>query len=222
MLEVFSVTEKAQKMLPYDFAGRFTTSPRRVAMYLPDLLQHVLDVLPCDVRLFFSEDGDIENKFSSTSLNKGVITLTEKKVETSLVASTVIEDTEFDLDCEESLLDIPLDENLSQIEVAIVPSSNTVSRKRLRTATQNILKNVNLSKLRSYRDAASDNVYETQTMLYSAHRVENDRLGVEFETPIAVRESTSTLTGAPEIEPYDTLPQPREGMINNENYYSVS
>ena len=213
VLEVFSVTEKVQKMLSYDCAGHFTTSPQRIAMYLPDLLQHVRDVLPCNVRLFFGEDRDHGDKFSSTSLNKGVISLTEKKVETSLVASTVIEDTEFDLDHDEGLLDIPLDENLSQIEVAIVPSSNTVSRKRLRTATKNILKNVNLSKLRSYRDAASDNVYETQTMLYSAHRAGSDRLGVQFETPVALgRESTST-TGALDIEHYDILPHRSEGKI---------
>ena len=176
------------------------------------MLQYVPDALPCNVLLFFGENGDQGNKFSSTSLSKGVISLTEKKVEASLVTSTVIEDGEVDVQSDDSLLDIPLDENLSQIEVAIVPSSNTFTRKRLRTATQDILKNVNLSKLRSYRDATSDNVYETQTMLYSAHREDNDRLGVEFATPVAVnRESTSTLQETSDIEPYDILPLTQEG-----------
>lgn len=174
-----------------------------MALHLPELLEYVPDVLPCKVLLYFDTNGN--SNFSSTSLSNGVIFLTERKVETSLVASTILDDAEFDLDSEDCLLDIPLDENLSQIEVAIVASSNTYARKRLRTATQNILKNFDLSKLRSYRDAASDNIYATQAMLYST---QNDRFGVEFEASIGLnRESSSTQnTSAPDLEVYDTIP----------------
>lgn len=184
-------------------------------MQLPDLIEHVPDVLPCQVSLFFNEEHMSEkSSFSSTSLSNGVVTLVNRKVETSLVASSVFEDAEIDLDNDDSLLDIPLDENLSQIEVAIMKSVDTYSRKRLRTATQNILKNVNLSKLRSYRDATSDNVYEAQTLLYSAHNVENERLGVEFEAPLGInQESTSSLQSATvEPEAYDTIPQRNKGI----------
>ena len=205
-----------QKVLSHDCIGHFTTSPRQVTMHLPDLINHIPDVLPCRVFLFFNEDHTNEKlSFSSTSLSNGVITLTKQKVETSLVASSVFEDAELDLNSEDCLLDIPLDENLSQIEVAIVRSSDIYSRRRLRTATQNILKNVNLSKLRSYRDAASDNVYDTQTMLYSTHNVENERLGVEFEAPIGLNhESTSSQHVAVEPEAYDTLPQRNKGKFS--------
>lgn len=206
MLEVFSVSKKIQKVLYPDCTGHFTTSPRQVAMHLSELLEHIPDVLPCRVLLFFNDDcTNGKSNFSSTSLSNGVILLTERKVESSLVASAVLDDAEFDRDDDERLIDIPLDENLSQIEVSIVATSNTYARKRLRTATQNILKNVDLSKLRSYRDAASDNIYATQTMLFST---QNDRLGVEFETPVgASRESSSTLgTSASETDVYDTIP----------------
>ena len=207
MLEVFSVTKKVKKVLSSDCSGRFTTSPRQIALHLPDLLEHVPDVLPCEVLLYFNDHcTNGKSNFSSTSLSNGVILLTEKKVETSLVVSTVVDDDDFDLDSEDCLLDIPLDENLSQIEVAIVASSSTYARKRLQTATQDILKNVDLSKLRSYRDAASD-IYATQAMLYST---QNDRLGVEFETPVGLnRESSSTEStyiSAPKLKVYDTIP----------------
>ena len=188
-------------------------------MQLPDLIEHVPDVLPCRVFLFFNEDRTSEkSSFLSTSLSNGVVTLTKRIVETSLVASSVLEDAdhEMDLNSDDSLLDIPLDENLSQIEVAIVKSADIYSRKRLRTATQNILKNVNLSKLRSYRDAASDNVYEAQTMLYSAHNVENERLGVEFEAPLGInQESTSSQSVSVEPEAYDTVPRNKGRSVSN-------
>lgn len=204
-----------QKVLSHDCSGHFTTSPRQVAMQLPDLIEHVPDVLPCQVFLFFDEDHTSEkSSFSSTSLSSGVVTLVKRKVETSIVASSVFEDAEIDFNSDDTLLDIPLDENLSQIEVTIIKSADIYSRKRLRTATQNILKNVNLSKLRSYRDAASDNVYEAQTMLYSAHNVENERLGVEFEAPLGLnQESTSSQSVTGEPETYDTLPQTNKGKL---------
>ena len=182
-------------------------------MQLPDLIEHVPDVLPCQVFLFFNEDCTSDKScFSSTSLSNGVVTLVMRKVETSLVASSVFEE-EIDLNSDDSLLDIPLDDNLSQIEVAIVKSADIFSRKRLRTATQNILKNVNLSKLRSYRDAASDNVYEAQTMLYSARNVKNELLGVKFEAPPGInQESTSSLQSVTvEPEAYDTILRTNKG-----------
>lgn len=203
-----------QKVLPYECPGHFSTSPRQVTMQLPDLIEHVPDVLPCQVFLFFDEDCTSDkSSFSSTSLSNGVVTLVMRKVETSLVASSVFEDDKIDLNSDDSLLDIPLDDNLSQIEVAIVKSADIFSRKRLRTATQNILKNVNLSKLRSYRDAASDNVYEAQTMLYSARNVENELLGVKFEAPPGInQESTSSLQSVTvEPEAYDTIPRGNKG-----------
>ena len=200
-------------MLPYDCPGHFSTSPRQVTMQLPDLIEHVPDVLPCQVFLFFDKDCmSDKSSFSSTSLSNGVVTLVMRKVETSLVASSVFED-EIDLNSDDSLLDIPLDDNLSQIEVAIVKSADIFSRKRLRTATQNILKNVNLSKLRSYRDASSGNVYEAQTMLYSARNVENELLGVKFEAPPGInQESTSSLQSVTvEPEAYDTILRTNKG-----------
>ena len=200
-------------MLPYDCPGHFSTSPRQVTMQLPDLIEHVPDVLPCQVFLFFDEDCmSDKSSFSSTSLSNGVVTLVMRKVETSLVASSVFED-EIDLNSDDSLLDIPLDDNLSQIEVAIVKSADIFSRKRLRTATQNILKNVNLSKLRSYRDASSGNVYEAQTMLYSARNVENELLGIKFEAPPGInQESTSSLQSVTvEPEAYDTILRTNKG-----------
>ena len=202
-----------QKVLPYDCPGHFSTSPRQVAMQLPDLIEHVPDVLPCQVFLFFDEDCTSDkSSFSSTSLSNGVVTLVMRKVETSLVASSVFED-EIDLNSDDSLLDIPLDDNLSQIEVAIVKSADIFSRKRLRTATQNILKNVNLSKLRSYRDAASDNVYEAQTMLYSARNVENELLGVKFEAPPGINQESTSSSQSVIVEPeaYDTVPRTNKG-----------
>lgn len=209
-------------MLSNDCSGCFTTSPHQVAMHLPEFLEHIPNVLPCEVLLFFNDDlttsasgSNGNSNFASTSLSNGVIKLTEKMVETSLVASAVFEDADLDLDSDDCLLDIPLDENLSQIEVAVIKSSNTYVRKRLQTATKNILKNVNLSKLKSYRDASSDNVYVTQAMLYSTHQAGNERLGVEFETPPGLnQESTSSQSMVAEFEAYDTLPQKYDGNVS--------
>lgn len=215
MLEVFSVTQKVQKVLSQDCSGHFATSPHRVAMDLPDLLDHVPDILPCRVLLFFDDNrANDKSIFLSTPLSNGVVTLTKRNQETSLVASTVFEDAELDVDNSDYLLDIPLDENLSQIEVSIIKSSDVYSRRRLRTATQNILKNVNLSKLRSYRDAESDNIYVTQTMLYSTHKVENERRGVQFEAPLGLNQESASSQSS-EYEAYDFIPQRSEGKLSS-------
>ena len=180
-LEVYSLSTGGKKQLPLECLGKFSTDPSLIRMCPSDMLDHVSSLFPSQAMMFTSEDFTRSVQELSTSLFSNHVTLTETKTETSLVASTV--DTSIPLEQAENLIDIPLDDCLANVKVAIVHLDDANETERLQIDTQNLLKNIDLAKLQSYRDASSDNIYATQSLFYANLEKGCERIGVKLDAP---------------------------------------
>jgi len=81
----------------------------------------------------------------------------------------------------DGLIDIPLDEPLAEVKIAIVQPDDDSETKNLQSKTQTLLENMDLSKIQSYQDAVSDNIYVTQSLLNFSLERGHERVGVEIE-----------------------------------------
>ena len=180
-LEVYSLSTGGKKQLPLECLGKFSTDPSLIRMCPSDMLDHVSSLFPSQAMMFTSEDFTRSVQELSSSLFSNHVTLTETKTETSLVASTV--DTSIPLEQAENLIDIPLDDCLANVKVAIVHLDDANETERLQIDTQNLLKNIDLAKLQSYRDASSDNIYATQSLFYANLEKGCERIGVKLDAP---------------------------------------
>ena len=180
-LEVYSLSTGGKKQLPLECLGKFSTDPSLIRMCLSDMLDHVSSLFPSQAMMFTGEDFTRSVQELSSSLFSNHVTLTETKTETSLVASTV--DTSIPLEQAENLIDIPLDDCLANVKVAIVHLDDANETEKLQIHTQNLLKNIDLAKLQSYRDASSDNIYATQSLFYANLEKGCERIGVKLDAP---------------------------------------
>ena len=180
-LEVHSLLTGGKKQLPLECLGKFSTDPSLIQMRLLDMLDHVSSLFPSQAMMFTGEEFSRSVQELPSSLLSNRITLTESKTETSLVASTV--DTGIPLEQAENLIDIPLDDCLANVKVAIVQLDDVKETERLQIQTRNLFKNIDLAKLQSYRDAASDNVYTTQSLFYTTLEKGRERIGVKLDAP---------------------------------------
>ena len=180
-LEVYSLLTGGKKQLPLECLGKFSTDPSLIQMRLLDMLDHISNLFPSQAMMFTGEEFSRSVQELPNSLLSNRITLTESKTETSLVASTV--DTGIPLEQAENLIDIPLDDCLANVKVAIVQLDDVKETERLQIQTRNLLKNIDLAKLQSYRDAASDNVYTTQSLFYTTLEKGCERIGVKLDAP---------------------------------------
>ena len=180
-LEVYSLSTGGKKQLPLECRGKFSTDPSLIRICLSDMLEHVSNLFPSQAMMFTGEDFTRSVQELSSSLFSNHVTLTETKTETSLVASTV--DASIPLEQTESLIDIPLDDCLADVKVAIVHLDDANETERLQIQTQNLLKNIDLAKLQSYRDASSDNIYATQSLFYTNLEKGCERIGVKLDVP---------------------------------------
>ena len=180
-LEVYSLSTGGKKQLPLECLGKFSTDPSLTRMCPSDMLDHVSSLFPSQAMMFTGEDFKGPVQELSSSLFSNHVTLTETKTETSLVASTV--DTSIPLEQAENLIDIPLDDCLANVKVAIVHLDDANETEGLQIQTQNLFKNIDLAKLQSYRDATSDNVYATQSLFYANLEKGCERIGVKLDVP---------------------------------------
>ena len=208
-LEVHSLLTGGKKQLPLECLGKFSTDPSLIQMRLLDMLDHVSSLFPSQAMMFTGEEFSRSVQELPSSLLSNRITLTESKTETSLVASTV--DTGIPLEQAENLIDIPLDDCLANVKVAIVQLDDVKETERLQIQTRNLLKNIDLAKLQSYRDAASDNVYTTQSLFYTTLEKGRERIGVKLDAP-----SPMLSRGLPREEKDPPSPMLRRGLTQEE------
>lgn len=86
-LKVFSFTQKEEKVLPGDMAGKFTTNPKLAQFYLPDVIKYVPEPFPASVRLFLEAEDAVDASLLPDSLRKEVVVLLDSTIKTSLIAS---------------------------------------------------------------------------------------------------------------------------------------
>ena len=109
-LKVFSPAANKKKVLPEHCIGRFSTRPYDVRVYLPEIVHHLKDPFPLQAVLFINSETaqDIP-----VFLMSSIITLKSQSVDTSLIATSTLND---DIS-KGQIVDIPFD---LDIEVSIV------------------------------------------------------------------------------------------------------
>ena len=200
-LEVFSLVTNTKKLLTLDCCVHFSTDPSLVQVHLPSILDHIPNLFPGQAVLFADEDFTKSVPYSSSALLSSPVTLINSQTKTSLVASPVI-NMEIPFEEGDCLIDIPLDEPLADVKIVIVQPDDASEVKRLQNKTQTLYETMDLSKVQTYQDAASENVYVTQSLLNFSLERGHERVGIKIDAP-------STIFGKG--------PPPVESMFSEEN-----
>ena len=195
-LKVFSLTDKREKTLSESCIGHFSTKPRDVCLYLPDIVKHAPDIFPVRAILFAGKEGaqTVPSKLASSA-----VTLMHHSIETSLVVTSAIED-----EGTEKMLDIPIDLNI-QVRVATVTE---VEAQKLARSTAYLYNNFSPAKLLSYvRSARTQGMEDTQNLLYRTIRHDRHHLrrGINITRPqsmaIPDRDDPSAVSSSPSSYP---------------------
>ncbi len=181
-LKVFSLTTGKDKLLSSNCTGNFSTKPRDVCLYLPEILKHMPDCFPCKAVLFSSPANNIPRKIGThqrTGSNSKlgvptVIKMLHSSVETSLVATSV-----HDQDPENArLLDIPID---LDILVRVESNFDEDETQRLYEDTTFIYEHFNPANVRPCVKENSNQ--HTQSQFYTNICFGQERSGIDVPKP---------------------------------------
>ena len=85
------------------------------------------------------------------------------------------------------LFDIPVDETLDEIEVAVLDSNDSQETEQLYVSTRTLYEKFNPRKVRTYgKDTGSEHTFTAQSLFYAAVRPGCETVGVELSTPSAL------------------------------------
>ena len=177
-LRVLSLTAGREKVLGESVKGEFSTKPREVCLYLPELLKHVQDLFPHKAVLYGITGGTAQNSIQS-KLSASVIKLMHSSIETSLVATSANS-----VEPENSrLVDIPVD---LDILVRVVSFEENDSNQKLYEDTHYIYSHFDPSRLNPYVKSSGNSTYDTQSLLYTTVRWGQDTKGMQIVKPASV------------------------------------
>lgn len=178
-LRVFSLTSGMEKVLGESVRGEFSTKPREVCLYLPELLKHVQDLFPHKAVLYGMTGSTAGASSIQAKLSASIVKLMHSSIETSLVATSAN-----GLGLENSrLVSIPVE---LDILVCIVSTEETESRKKLHDDTRYIYSHFDPSQVNHYVKNATNSAHDTQSLLYTTIRCGHDAKGVELIKPTSV------------------------------------
>lgn len=189
-LEVLSLKTQSTKILPLDCEGYFTLNPRRNQIYLLELVRCIPDTFPCEAVMFLSADTSSNQQRISPSFLNATVTLMAQKTETSLIASSVTyaststEESRIDVEprVSEHLGDIPVDDRLGEVEVAVVDTSEYSLQEVLNHKTRTLFETFDVTRVKSWYDTPSDN---TQSLLYASIGRGSEGVGIQVDKPLA-------------------------------------
>ena len=191
-LEVLSLKTQRVKILPLDWDGHFSLSPHRNQIYLLELVRCVPDVFPCKAKMFLGSDAASNTQKTSHSLLHAVITLTGQKTETSLIASPVTYTCFQDQNGEtgalmnEQLVDIPVDDRLSDVAVSVVDTTECGLQEILNFRTRTLFETFDVTRVKSWYDPVCDGLGDrTQSLLYATIGRGSEGLGIRVDKPMA-------------------------------------
>ena len=211
-IEVFSLVSRTEKFLDSDCEGHFSTEPALVGLLIPEMFEFLLAIFPCEA--FLITDATLESslRYLSNSIILAPVTLLEAKTEASLIASSVLDPEMVPESTEngESLLHIPLDDCLSNVDVSIVEMEKS-EMEILYDETKNVLDSLDLSKLKSYRDTGSDRSNSVQSLFYTSIKKGDESVGVELDVP------TRPCVSAAAEEKEEIVPPQEQSDLENEN-----
>lgn len=204
VLEVFSVNYSVHKMLYPECAGHFSLSPSLTSLPLSAFFKYIKDIFPFKAHLFFSTENltsSLSNTEATTlpaSLTQGEVMVLKKTLETSVIASPFFDDTPVSM-CNENLINIPLDRYLNKIEISVV-ALDPMDQNKLFSESLLVHEKVDLSKIKYYHDAETEEVHQTQTCLYTKCQSKG-RIGIKMDQPVwrpqKVKTGRSSLAVAP-------------------------
>ena len=186
-LEVLSLKTQSIKVLSLDCEGWFTLNPRRNQIYLLELVRCIPDVFPCEALMFLSSDTSNQQRISHSLLN-AVVTLSGQKTETSLIASSVTYEGNEENTAEreprvsEHLVDIPVDDRLSEVVVAVVDTSEYRLQEILNHRTRTLFETFDVSRVKSWVDGPSSS---TQNLFYASIGKGSEGVGIQVDKPPA-------------------------------------
>lgn len=187
-LEVLSLKTQTTKILPSDCEGHFTLSPKRNQIYLLELVKCIPDPFPCQAMMFVTDKLSSKLQCITPTLLSTVFTVTGHKTETSLIASAVTRAENGTKDAgrahiQETLVDIPVDERLADVEVAIIETKNS-QQENLNDTTRALFENFDATRVTSWYDGSSDNVHITQHLLYSSIKRDSKGPSIHVDKPL--------------------------------------
>ncbi len=196
-LKVLSVSTNTEKLLTLDCTASFSTQPSLISMYLPDILRLFPDSLPCQAFVFLDEEHPSlsRDQLATNFLLSPVRILAGSTVATSLLVSSA---KTGDMGTA-SLLEIPVDDNLQDVELSLVNSLSSDELRMLKVKTVSVLASFSPSNTSLLADKPSSRIYRTQLMLYSTIRPGAETTGVRFETTIL--DDVSTLQDPSQEDP---------------------
>ena len=201
-LKVFSLTNNYEKSLPENCIGHFSTKPREVCLYLPEIVKYLAHHFPFKAVMFGNSQS---TRHLPTKLSTSVVTVMHHSIETSLVATSALE-----ADPENArLLDIPIDLDI----LLRVVDSNESDSKKLQDDTTYLYYNFSPARLCPYinvNKAFAHNAHETQSLFYKTVRSGQEYRGVELKRPPSLATSGDlSLSARPrESSPDFAIPDP--------------
>lgn len=229
-LKVMSMSTKTEKLLTVDCKASFSTESTLVAMHLPDILEYLRDMLPCQAFVVLNEDlPSLAHSQPVSGFLSTPVLITGSKVATSLLVSPARKRDKEDM----KLVEIPVDDNLQDVEVTVLSCLAPDELHALKAQTIALLASFNPMNTKLLTDEPSSRIYTTQLMLYSTIKPGSESLGVRFETSILddvitpqgqsqedpdIEESLNTVLTADEIENvYESLHDYEQGEFLAEN-----
>ena len=171
LLRTLSIATDAEKLLPEECHGRFTTKPSLIRLHLSQIIESIGNQFPVQAVLYV--DGH-EPSLNRGVPQSGVITLWGCNIETSLIGRPVNEDSSGD-NSEDEYITLLLNENMMELDIEVlacgkaqpdieqVPDSPTeyddiiVQKQLVHTASEEYDDVV----LSSRREISDDEVYAT-------------------------------------------------------------
>ena len=174
-LKVFSLLTKSEKILPDDCCGHFSTKPSLVQLHLPEIVQYIPSPFP-SLAVMYSTSGSTMQLHTLPGTQSRVITMCGNNSETSLVASPAVEEGQ---EIEKQILfDLPLNDDISDLEVEVVQSQNEEESEHLYDDTLNVFNEFDPNKLQSLKGTSTSPPSTTQSL----HRVRNGYETVDIGT----------------------------------------
>ena len=227
-LKVFSLKENREKILNANCIGNFSTRPKDVCLFLPEILKHLPDIFPCKAVLYnvsslaadrsASMSGGLPNRSGSMTKfgNASLVTMMHSSVETSIVAASALEQDMVNA----RLLDIPIDLN---ILVRVEHIADEDETQRLYEDATFIYEHFDPSKLYDFKSNLA-NSPDTQSLFYTNIHYGRERDGVDLKAPRVINPTTGQpkVRGASLPEGHYQVPRKSSDPIPIENARSLS
>ena len=181
-LLVYSYASNTEKVIPEECVARFTTKPDSVSLHLPDIMDHVPDLFPCDAYIFVSDACKPESELPEALLTSAV-RLNGTAKESSLVAApATFGGSPTAVPENSSFVEIPLD--LKNVTLSVIETTSVVETEQLYDDTRHVIENFNPSMLSKTQESETLN---TQQVLYSSLRRGYETIGMKIEVPPAIK-----------------------------------